>query len=165
MVSGQEPETSPAAGDGRPALDRRRDDQGRTLAAIHLLEAALNAAAPGREATWSQEVLAALRTLGEATTVEADNAARPDSLLSDIALGQPRLRHRVHGVRAQYRQLAAALTALGDELESGDAAVDVPDVRQRLGWLLTALRYQRARESDLIYEALETALGDDEPSV
>jgi len=28
-----------------------------------------------------------------------------------------------------------------------------PDVRQRLAWLLTALRHQRARESDLIYEA------------
>lgn len=26
-------------------------------------------------------------------------------------------------------------------------------MRQRLGWVLTALRHQRARESDLIYEA------------
>jgi hypothetical protein len=26
-------------------------------------------------------------------------------------------------------------------------------VRQRLGWVLTSLRHQRARESDLIYEA------------
>jgi hypothetical protein len=32
-------------------------------------------------------------------------------------------------------------------------AVDFSDVRQRLGWILTALRHQRARESDLIYEA------------
>ena len=26
-------------------------------------------------------------------------------------------------------------------------------MRQRIGWVLTSLRHQRARESDLIYEA------------
>jgi hypothetical protein len=31
--------------------------------------------------------------------------------------------------------------------------VDFADLRERLAWLLTALRHQRARESDLIYEA------------
>jgi hypothetical protein len=31
--------------------------------------------------------------------------------------------------------------------------MDFPEVRDRLGWLLTALRHQRTRESDLIYEA------------
>jgi hypothetical protein len=34
-----------------------------------------------------------------------------------------------------------------------DDGTDFADVRQRLAWLLTALRHQRARESDLIYEA------------
>jgi hypothetical protein len=34
-----------------------------------------------------------------------------------------------------------------------DESTDFADVRQRLAWLLTALRHQRARESDLIYEA------------
>jgi hypothetical protein len=39
---------------------------------------------------------------------------------------------------------------LGD---GGDQAADFADIRQRVAWLLTAFRHQRARESDLIYEA------------
>jgi hypothetical protein len=42
---------------------------------------------------------------------------------------------------------------------SDDSETDIADVRHRLAWPLTALRHQRARESDLIYEAL--AGGDD----
>jgi hypothetical protein len=37
--------------------------------------------------------------------------------------------------------------------EHSDSGVDFADLRERLGWVLTALRHQRARESDLIYEA------------
>jgi len=35
--------------------------------------------------------------------------------------------------------------------------VDVDDLRRRLAWLFTAVRHQRARESDLIYEAYHDA--------
>jgi hypothetical protein len=88
------------------------------------------------------------------TTEEAENADRPDSLLSDLARTQPRLRNRVRGVRLQYRKQRDDIASIRSELEghSGET-LDVSDVRQRLGWLLTALRHQRARESDLIYEA------------
>jgi hypothetical protein len=37
------------------------------------------------------------------------------------------------------------------------------DIRQRLTWVLAGLRYQRARESDLIYEAYYDAFGSDIP--
>jgi hypothetical protein len=138
----------------RAELDVRQADQDRTLAAMHTLEAALAAAAPGRQGDWQEAVLSALAVLDEATTEEAANAERPDSLLSDIARTQPRLRNRVRGVRLQYGQLRDALGSLRAELAGHPgAAVDFADARQRLGWLLTSLRHQRARESDLIYEA------------
>ena len=138
----------------RAGLGARQVDQDRTLAAVHALEAALGAAAPGRQEDWQVAVLGALAVLDEATTEETANAERPDSLLSDIARTQPRLRNRVRGVRLQYRQLRDALGGLRQELgEGSQLAVEASDIRQRLGWLLTALRYQRARESDLIYEA------------
>ena len=138
----------------RAELDVRQADQDRTLAAMHTLEAALAAAAPGRQQDWQEAVLSALAVLDEATIEEAANAERPDSLLSDIAHTQPRLRNRVRGVRLQYRQLREVLHSLRAEV-SGQrgAAVDFADLRQRLAWALTSLRYQRARESDLIYEA------------
>jgi hypothetical protein len=142
-------------------MSARQVDQDRTLAAIHDLEGALAAAAPGRERPWRDAVRAALDILGEAATEEEANAAEPDSLLSDIARNQPRLRHRVHGLRAQYRQVRDTIDALRPELAPDPPALDVADLRQRLAWLLTALRHQRARESDLIYEAYYEAFNRD----
>jgi hypothetical protein len=152
----QQPEGGPEefSAAQRAGLGARQVDLDRTLAAMHALEAALGAAAPGRQLDWQEAVLGALAVLDEATTEEAANAERPDSLLYDIARTQPRLRNRVRGVRLQYHQLRDALRGLREELGTRAApGSDASDVRQRLGWLLTSLRYQRARESDLIYEA------------
>ena len=100
-------------------------------------------AAAGRQHYWQEAVLSALAVLDEATS-EADNADRPDSLLSDIARTQPRLRNRVRGVRLQYRQLQDAFGVLRQELdEHSGAASDFSDTRRRLGWLLTSLRRQQ----------------------
>lgn len=138
----------------RAGLESRLADQDRTLAAMHELEEALAEAAPGREQRWRERVLAALAVLDDATSEEYANAESPDSLLSDIRRTQPRLRTRVRGLRAQYRQLREGIGALRTELgEPEPDSTDFADIRQRLTWLLTALRHQRARESDLIYEA------------
>jgi hypothetical protein len=142
-------------------MSARQADQDRTLAAIHDLEGALASAAFGREGSWRDDVRAALEVLGEAATSEEANAAAPDSLLSDIALSQPRLRHRVHGLRAQYRQVRDTITTLQPELDHPPSDLDVADLRQRLAWLLSALRHQRVRESDLIYEAYYEAFDRD----
>lgn len=142
----------------RAGLEARLADQDRTLEAMHELEAALGAAAPGREVQWRDAVLAALEELDVVTAAEYENAESPDSLLSDVKRSQPRLRTRVRGLRAQYRQMRNAIGELRGELEDrGEAVPDFPDIRQRLAWLLTALRHQRARESDLIYEAFADA--------
>jgi hypothetical protein len=137
----------------RAGLDARQTDQDRTLNAIHELEAALSSAAAGREPSWRSDVAGALAILDAATADEQRNAAQPDSLLSDIARTQPRLRNRVRGLRATYRQLRDTIAALSDEMADSSEGADVDDLRRRLAWLLTAVRHQRAKESDLIYEA------------
>jgi hypothetical protein len=151
-----------ATEDHRRRVEERHADQDRTLAAMQQLEAALGAAAPHRELAWLTEVRRALAVLAEAASEEADNAARPDSLLSDISRTQPWLRNRARGLRIHYGQLRDAITALGSELD-GQAVdpVDFTDVRQRLAWMLAGLRHQRARESDLIYEAYYDAFRTD----
>jgi hypothetical protein len=147
-------ELSPLTPSQRAGHDARRADQDRTLAAMHELEAALASAAPGRESTWRAAVLAALVVLDEATDDEFANASNPGSLLSDIKRTQPRLRTRVRGLRTQYAHLRQSITSMRTELaKPDDDGTDFADVRQRLAWVLTALRHQRARESDLIYEA------------
>ncbi len=145
----------------RDALDTRGVDKDRTLDAIHELEAALGSAAPGRELQWRRDVLAALVVLDESATQEQRNAEEPDSLLSDIARTQSRLRSRVRGVRAQYGQLRETIESLRRELTAEETNIDFADTRQRLAWLLTAFRHQRARESDLLYEAYYDAFNAD----
>jgi hypothetical protein len=143
-------------------VKRRAADQDRTLLAMQQLEAALGAAAPHREHAWRTEVRRTLTVLGEAAREEADNAAQPDSLLSDIARTQPWLRNRVRGLRIHYRQLRDNIAALQGELDHpADPAMDFTDLRQRLAWVLAGLRHQRARESDLIYEAYYDAVRSD----
>jgi type I site-specific restriction endonuclease len=143
-------------------IKRRATDQDRTLLAMQRLEAALGTAAPHREQAWRDEVRTMLTVLGEAAREEADNAAQPDSLLSDIARTQPWLRNRVRGLRLHYRQLRDAIAALQEELDHpADQTVDFTDIRQRLAWLLAGLRHQRGRESDLIYEAYYDAVRSD----
>ena len=137
----------------RAGLDVRRADQDRTLAAVHRLEAALSSAASGREPSWRHEVVDALAVLESATGDEQRNADQPDSLLSDIARTQPWLRNRVRGLRVTYQQLRDTIASLSAELAGGGDDVDVDDLRRRLAWLSTAVRHQRARESDLLYEA------------
>ena len=152
------PDPEPGPGTGSPARRRRVEQQHagqhRTLAAMQQLEGALGNAAPHREQAWLAEVRRALAVLAEAAGEEAGNAARPDSLLSDIARTQPWLRNRVRGLRIHYRQLRDTIAALQDELDATPGqAVDFTDIRQRLAWVLAGLRHQRGRESDLIYEA------------
>jgi hypothetical protein len=139
----------------RERLVARSKDQDRTLEAMHQLEAALGGAAPGRETDWLHDVLAALESLDQVTSEEQRNADEVDSLLSDIVRSQPRLRHRVHGLRSQYAHVRTTIDGLRHELTASRDPLDpdVHDIRDRLTWLLTALRHQRVRESDLIYEA------------
>jgi chromosome segregation ATPase len=141
----------------RARLHTRVEDQDRTLHAINQLEAALAAVAFGRRVAWYAAVIAALETLDAATAEEQSNADDAASLLSDIERTQSRLRHRVRGTRAQYRQLRERISSLLGELTTGNDDIDVADLRDRLAWLLTALRHQRARESELIYEAYHEA--------
>jgi hypothetical protein len=156
----QDPEALTEEQQGR--IKRRDADQDRTLLAMQELEASLGAAAPRREEAWRNEVRRTLAVLGEAAREEADNAAQPDSLLSDIARTQPWLRNRARGLRIHYRQLRDAIATLQDELDHpADLAVDFTDIRQRLTWVLAGLRHQRARESDLIYEAYYDAVRSD----
>jgi len=153
-VTAHEPDPSGFSDSQRSGIERRRADQDRTLQAVHVLEQALGAAAPRREAQWRRDVLTALVTLDEAVGEEARNAARPDSLLSDVSHTQPLLRNRVRGLRAQFRQVREQIQELRRELAlPDDEDMDFADIRHRLSWVLTALRHLRARESDLIYEA------------
>jgi hypothetical protein len=144
----------------RQALAVRQIDLDRTVEAIDQLDRALVAAASGREGVWRRNVADAIEMLHSAVSAEAAAQAEPDSLLSDIARTQPRLRNRVRGVRAEYGRLCRQI-GVASETVGNDPDVGVFETRMHLGGLLGALQLLRGRESDLIYEAYFDAFNRD----
>src|SRR5579862_4398983 len=103
---------------------------------------------------WHRDLLEALAFLQEAMAEEQANADRPESLLSNLAQTNPRLRSRTRGVRVQYQQLRGTVAELlNDVAMAGALDIDRDHLRRRVARLASAVRYERARESDLIYEA------------
>ena len=148
----QLPDTARFTEPQKDALNVRDADQDRTLRALHRLERA--AGRPASAGPWNQETLAALVALDEATSDEQTNANEPDSLLSDIARTQPRLRNRVRGIRAQHAQIRQIIVDLRKDMtETEFSDRDNIDLRREIARLPSILRYHPARESDLIYEA------------
>jgi hypothetical protein len=91
---------------------------------------------------------------------QAANDQDTSSLLTEIRRDDPRLGPRVDRLRAEQADLRIAITSLRDQL-APDAAipVDTADIRDRLAALARRLRAQRAREADLVYEAVNIDLG------
>jgi hypothetical protein len=148
---------SPAGSD---AYDASRFDRQRSLDAMHVLETAAGGAAPGREEAWQAEVLVAIRQLAAALAEQERSYDDPANLLAEIAQEHPRLRIWVRQLRRQWHELAATTQSLADRLEHADeAAWNFADIREQLRWLITALHHHRAREADLVFEALNLDLG------
>ncbi len=140
--------------DTRPPVSARYEDQDRTLCALHRLEHAVGAPIGQDATTWHRDLLETLTGLQRAMAEEQANADKPHSLLSNLAHTQLRLRSRTRGTRAQYQQLRDAVAELLSDVARTEALdIDRDDLRRRVARLASALRYQRARESDLIYEA------------
>jgi hypothetical protein len=137
-------------------------DRDRSLDAIHLLELHAGSAGPGREQEWLASIHVALETLRAALNEQADNSLGADSLLSTIGTEQPHLCPKIEQLRRRYRAVSKQIDELNAELRAvaEPEAIDVADIRQTLDLIATELRYQRARESDLVYEAYSLDLGE-----
>ena len=55
--------------------------------------------------------------------------------------------------------LVRQLASLHDQLQSADHA-EAGDLRHRAGWIIRALHHCRARQADLVFDALEMDLGE-----
>ncbi|MEA3216831.1 MAG: hypothetical protein QOJ19_2987 [Acidimicrobiia bacterium] len=143
-----------------PAVMVSRAGRIDTMGALHALEDALAAPTPRRERTWLHRVLAALDVLGAMLDAQAAGDDETNSLLNEIRRDDPRFGPRVHRLRAEQADLRMAVTSLRDQLAPDAAApVDTADIRDRLASIARRLRAQRARESDLVYEAVNIDLG------
>jgi hypothetical protein len=139
-----------------------RADRERSLDALHLLELHAGSAGPGREHEWLAGVRTALTTLERALGQQRGNATPDESLLSTIGRDQPRLQRRVRELLQRYRTIHDQVGALREQLDATDNAetIDITDIRQKLERIASELRYQRARETDIVYEAYAVDLGE-----
>ena len=143
-------------------VNTSRTDRERSLDALHALELHAGSAAPGREHDWLKEVHNAITTLERALGIQEGNSAPGEGLLSAAEQDAPRLRRRVADLRQRYRAIQDDVTALSRQLDAIKPAdtIDVTDIRQELERIASELRYQRARETDLVYEAYAVDLGE-----
>jgi nucleotide-binding universal stress UspA family protein len=145
-----------------------RGEHDALLVAMHRLEAALAAAAPGREQAWNARVLKDLGGVQECLAQHVTSAEAPDGLLAEIDLTWPTLVHRVDQLRREHADLLQQAAALRRRVEEYwcvewttevDGRPETADIRQQAARLLGALRDHQAREADLIFETFYTDIG------
>ncbi len=128
-----------------------------SLEAIHRLEAALGAAAPGREAAWADNVREALCAVQAALDARDNYDGVDDNPLSTILRSQAQFEHRVSQLRRDYTSLRSELAAADSQCDQRPP--DFAELRRRIYAALAALRHYHARETDLIQEAWGTDTG------
>ena len=134
-------------------IEEARQNRAGLRAAVGRVERSLSSAARGRVKAWSVELHERLTELSEALEQHIAATEAPDGLLADIAAAVPRLVHRVDKTRADHAVLRTAVSAALDALPDDDQPDDVPEARNRVVELLTAVVHHRHLGADLVYEA------------
>lgn len=143
------------------AIDSSRLTRERMLKAMRVLESALSKAAPRRESAWRTAVVTALGALERTMQEQAGELCSDEGLLADLLVESPRLDNRIEALRREHADLVHEIGSLREEFLSSDEdhLPNIADMRQSLARLLTALRDFQARETDMIYEAIQVDIG------
>lgn len=141
------------------AFTIKRSGRDQTLGALQQLETSLGRASGSNE--WLPGVRSDVDTLLAAMAEEQNLARRPDDLMAMIAAENPRrFGSRVDHLREQYDDMVRQVKSIRNQLDAVQPEqVDVTDLRHRLGWVLQSIHQYRARQTDLVYEAIELDLG------
>ncbi|MCA9212489.1 MAG: hypothetical protein KDB27_05460 [Planctomycetales bacterium] len=127
---------------------------------MHRLENSLGHAAPGRESQWLADVESALELLIVAMEESQEVVCRDDGLIEEIKYTAPRLLPRIDSLRDEFEGLVHQAKTLREQLHmSKQSHVAFADLRQRMDWLLSALKHHQAKEKDVIYEAMHIDIG------
>jgi hypothetical protein len=128
--------------------------------ALHVLEKALAAPAPGRETVWNRRAGAAVVIVVDSLNVHRESAENEGGLLTqaEVVLGQPQ---GLAAARSQHARLLKDANELLVSLEEqpNGPTITYRGVRQRAWRLASALRSHQALEADLIMEAFGRDIG------
>jgi uncharacterized protein YhaN len=141
------------------ASDSAARDRGKLIILMNNLEAALAAASFKREDQWNGVVQCELQELQIALRDSRFELNSKEGLFAEIAADHPRLIHRIDNLKQEFSDLERQITTLKDQFRQLDQALEVADIRERLSWLLKALRHAQAKENELVFEAIGRDLG------
>lgn len=146
---------------GEVLARQTRGEHDALLVAMHQLEAALAAAAPGREHCWNERVRENLSGVQAVLERHVASAEEDQGLFAEIDLTRPTLVRCVERLRREHVDLVQQAESLRRQvihygLEEKPA---FDNIRQQAARLLEALRHHQAREADLIFESLFTDIG------
>lgn len=138
-----------------------RADHDALLVAMHQLEAALAAPAPGREQCWNDRVRENLAGVQSALERHMASAEGEEGLFAEIDLARPSLVRSVERLRREHVDLVQQAEALRRQvIHYGPEELPAfNNIRQQAARLLEALRHHQAREADLVFESLFTDIG------
>jgi hypothetical protein len=143
---------------GAELVDECRLTRKHMLGTMRALEDALARPASHRETDWTGLVLEELGALEDAMLRQVAELEAEDNTFAALSRDQPRLLPRIQQLRQQYGDLVRQVSALRDQL-TAEGAPQSEETRQRLAWILTALKHFQAKETDLMYEALQVDIG------
>lgn len=113
-MSAEQPTVTPSASQARreTLAQQTRREHHELLEAIHQLEAALAAAAPGREQDWRHRVTETLQAVSNLLAQHISAAEAPAGLLAEIDTLRPTLLQRVERLRQEHADLLQQTKAL-----------------------------------------------------
>jgi hypothetical protein len=143
----------------RTELDAVRARRAELRETLNLLEAALAAAARGREMIWGEAVHATLVMIADDFGAHVEVTEGPGGLHEAILAGAVRLANAVDALTEEHEQIAEEIAVLVADSAPPLAASDMDDLRERATRLLGHLIRHRQRGADLIYDAYATDVG------
>jgi hypothetical protein len=154
-VTSSNVETAPIGGDtSAPEIPIASSTGQRVIDALHGLEHAATQAGRRRETPWAADLRLAADRIEKALAIQHHHSSASDALLPRLARDDPTAREAIAELRERYRRIAGDVHDLGQRLETvvAEGRVDPSDVRHRVERISEEIRYQRAREADLVYE-------------
>ena len=147
------------ADEASSALEAARSRRRELARAMRDVEAALAAAAPGREHAWRAAVTHRIVALRDAFDEHVGVTERAGGLFDDILRVAPRLSHAVESLRAQHDPIRTGIAEIVEHvLRPPEAAPGVERIREVAIDLLVRIA-RRQRGADLVWDAYWVDIG------
>ena len=130
------------------------------LDALQRVEAHMVPPDPGRERGWLALLAIAMDDLADAVAAKAASDAEYTGLLAEIELREPRFTNQIATVRQLFADIAASVDRVRARIDASHVGpIDVHGLREDIADIAREVRFHRAAEADLVYEAVNVDLG------